>query len=97
MDRPTRMMMMMMMMMLLSLPLCMGERPHLIESSVWYTNLSITNVPFEYAIVKMKFNEPLFVTGNTFLCSSADKECPPLSDCKVCDWSGQNVLFQDIL
>ena len=73
------------------LPLCACTRPELVASSVWYTNQTIANIPFQYAVVSMEFDQPLYATGNTFLCSSADRACPQPLNCTPCDWSGQNV------
>ncbi len=70
-----------------------GKRPELVSSSIWYTNQTVSNMAFELGVVKMVFDEPLYVTGSTFLCSSAYEECPQPLPCTACDWSSQNVKF----
>ncbi len=65
-------------------------RPNLLSSSLWMTNQTIVNKNFQLGVVRMEFDQPLYSTGMTLLCSSADQTCPPLN-CTACDWSGQNV------
>ena len=79
---------------LLALLLSYSEgRPLLVDSSVWYTNQTVLNRNYELGVVRMEFNETVYVNGWTFLCSSAGMSCPPLT-CQACDWSGQQVTFE---
>src|SRR3990167_394001 len=68
-----------------------GKRPELVSSSLWVNNLTVTNIPVEVGVLRLKFDQPMYATGGTFLCSSAAKECPQPIPCTPCDWSGQNV------
>jgi len=67
-----------------------ATRPGLVSSSVWYTNQTVLNTNYELGVVRMEFNQSLYVNGWTYLCSSAAKECPKLA-CRACDWSTPQV------
>ncbi len=68
--------------------LCEASRPTLVSSSVWYTNTSVVAGSFELGVVRMEFDEEVYVTGWGFLCAAADSQCTSLS-CDACDWSSQ--------
>jgi len=73
-----------------SLSFASATRPGLVSSSVWYTNQTVLNTNYELGVVRMEFNQSLYVNGWTYLCSSAAKECPKLA-CRACDWSTPQV------
>src|SRR3990167_4673379 len=71
-----------------------ATRPGLVSSSVWYTNQTVLNTNYELGVVRLEFNQSLYVNGWTYLCSSAAKECPKLA-CRACDWSTPQVWMSE--
>ena len=67
-----------------------GSPPQLVDKKLWFVNQTLLNVEYEVGVVQMEFDQDLYLSGETFLCGEAEKECPPL-DCVPCDWSSQQV------
>ena len=71
----------------------LGTPPKLVDQSVWFFNDTILNVEYEMAVVHLEFDQDIYLSGETFLCGEAEKECTPPNDCVPCDWSSQEVFL----
>ena len=70
---------------------CFAVPPKLVDQKLWFVNDTILNVEYEMAVFQMEFDQDLYLSGESFLCGEAEKDCPT-SDCIPCDWSSQQVL-----
>ena len=70
---------------------CFAVPPQLVDQKLWFVNETLLNVDYEVAVVQMEFDQDLYLSGESFVCAEAEKDCPDI-DCIPCDWSSQQVI-----